>query len=410
MSGRRTKLRVSPVTVIVAGALVAFAAWPVYLGARTQAAGSPAAVLTSAPVKPDWRTRDPNITFLESRAAKTHGDMLTPRLLSAEYLQRYRERGDIGDVVRAEHAARASLAAMPHRNVAGDAALAGALLTLHRFREAKAAIVDARRSEPGNTGLAAEEAGLDLELGDVDGARRLVAAHRGDPAFDVVAARLDEETGRLAEARVLVDAAMRRADAIYDTPAERRAWLHARAAELAFEAGDHTAARAAAQDALAIFAGHVRALTILARVELADGRHAQAEDAAQRAVAIQPNPEVLGMLADAQAARGNESGAAATRDEIFAVERIGDAQRVDDRLIAVYEADHRVRVDDAYAIAQRELLVRDDVYAEDTLAWAAARSGHWDVARSAIARALRYGIEDPRVRAHAAEIAAHVSG
>jgi tetratricopeptide (TPR) repeat protein len=206
---------------------------------------------------------------------------------------------------------------------------------------------------------------------------------------------------------MLIGAALRRADAIYDTPAERRAWFHARAAELAFAAGDHDGARAAAHDALAIFAGHLRALTILARVELADGNDAEAEDAARRAAEVQPNPEVLGMLADAQAARGNAVGAAATRDEIFAVARIGAAQHVDDRLMALYEAEHRVRVDDAYAIANRELAVRDDVYAEDTLAFAAARSGRWDVARSAIARALQYGIEDRRIRAHAAEIAAH---
>ena len=409
MSGRRIKLRLSPVTVIVAGALVALAAWPVYLGARAQASGPPVATLTPAPVNPAWRVRDPNIAFLESRAGKIRGDMLTPRMLSGEYLQRYRERGDLGDVLRAEHAARLSLAAMPHRNVAGDAALASALLTLHRFREAKAAILDARRSEPDNAGLAAEEASLDLELGDVESARRLVNSHRGDSAFDVVAARLDEETGRLADARTLIDGAMRRADSIYDTPAERRAWFHARAAELAFEAGDHEAARRAAQDGLAIFAHHLRALTILARVDLADGKNADAEDAAKRAAAIQPNPEVLGMLADAQTARGDSNAAAATRDEIFAVEKIGDAQHVNDRLVAVYEADHRVRVEDAYAIAKRELKVRDDVYAEDTLAWAAARSGHWDVARTAIARALRYGIEDPRIRVHAAEIAAHRS-
>ena len=405
MPGRRIKLRLSPATVLVAGALGALAAWPVYLGARAPA--PPVAVLTPAPVKPDWNVRDANIAFLESRAGKLRNDFLTPRMLSGEYLQRYRERGDLGDVLRAEHAARMSLAAMPQRNVAGDVALASALLTLHRFRDAKAAVAEARHTEPDNTALAAEEAGLELELGDVEGARRLIGAHHGDPAFDVVTARLDEETGRLAEARALLDGAMRRADAIYDTPAERRAWFHARAAELAYAAGDHAAARRAAQAGLAIFPNHLRALTILARVELATGHTAEAEDAAKRAAAIQSNPEVLGMLADAQAARGENDAAAATRDELFAVERIGNAQHVNDRLIAVYEADHRVRVADAYAIATRELAVRDDVYAEDTLAWAAARSGHWDVARNAIARALRYGIEDPRIRAHAAEIAAH---
>ncbi|MBV8299402.1 MAG: hypothetical protein JO083_07650 [Candidatus Eremiobacteraeota bacterium] len=406
MSERRTKLRVPAFAAIAAGALGVLAAWPAYLGARAPAAG-PLALVTPAPVKPDWRVRDAQIAFLEARAGKVRGDMLTPRMLSAEYLQRYRERGDLGDVLRAEHAARRSLAALPRGNVAGEAALASALLTLHRFREAKARIAGARRWRPDDPGLAAEEAALDLEIGDVAAARRMITAHRGEVAFDVVAARLAEETGRLSEARALVERAMRRADAIYDTPAERRAWLHARAAELAFEANDLAAARAAANGALAIFGNDLRALTVLARVELAAGGTAEAEDAAARAVAIQPNPEVLGLLADAQAARGEAAAAAATRDEIFAVARLGNALHVNDRLIAVWEADHGVRLEEAYAIARRELAVRDDLYAEDTLAWAAARTGRWDVARTAIAKALRSGSRDPAILRHAAAIAAH---
>jgi tetratricopeptide (TPR) repeat protein len=401
MSERRIKLRVSAAAVLAVGALAALAAWPAYLGARAGAAPAP------APVKPDWRVRDASIAFLESRAGRAHNDMLTPRMLSAEYLQRYREHGDLGDVLRAEHAARLSLAAQPRGNVAGDVALAGALLTLHRFRDAKAAIADARRWRPDDPGIAAEEAALDLELGDVESARHSVAAHRDDPAFDLVTARLDEETGHLGDARALVDRAIQRADAIYDTPAERRAWLHARAAELAFEAGDVDAARRGTRDALAIFPDHLRALTILARAELAARNFADARDAARRAAAVQPNPEVLGLLADAQSALGEAGAAAAARDEIVAVARIGSALHVDDRLLAVWEADHGVRTGEAYAIARRELAVRDDIYAEDTLAWTAARAGRWDVARTAIAKALRYGTEDPSIRRHAAAIAAH---
>ncbi len=408
MPERRIKPRLPTAAVIAASALVALAAWPAYLGARGAVPPESGAAATPAPVKPDWQVRDANIAFLESRAGRVRGDMLTPRLLSAEYLQRYRERGDLGDVLRAEAAARRSLRAQSRGNVAGDAALAGALVTLHRFRAARAPIVDARRWRPDQPGLAAEEAGLDLELGDLDGARRLAGAFSGDPTFDVVAARLAEETGQPAQARRLVDRAMRRADAIYDTPAERRAWLHARAAELAFVSGDHDAARRGAQDALAIFPEHLRALTILARVDLADGRSADAKSAALRAVAVQPNPEVLGMLADAQAALGEPDSAAATRDEIFAVARIGNALHVNDRLLALWEADHGVRVDDAYRIATRDLAVRDDIYAEDALAWTAARSGHWDVARVAIARALRSGSADPLIRRHADVIAARV--
>ena len=407
MPGHRIKLRLSPLTVIAASALVTLAAWPAYLGLTGPAASAAAPAVA---VKPDWRVRDASIAFLESRAGRVRGDMLTPRMLSGEYVQRYRERGDIGDVVRAEQAARISLVAQPRGNIAGEAALAGALLTLHRFREAKAAIARARIWLRDDPGLAAEEAALDLELGDVAGARRIAGAYRDDPAFDVVTARLEEETGGLADARAHVERAMRRADAIYDTPAERRAWLHARSAELALEAGDTDAAGRAANEALTIFPDHLRALTIAARVALADGDPAAAEAVAKRAVMVQPNPEVLGLLGDAQAARGENADAAATRDELLAVARIGDALHVNDRLVAQWEADHGVRVDHAYGIARRELGVRDDIYAEDTLAWAAARSGHWDVARRAIAKALRYGTQDPAIRRHAEAIAAHPAG
>jgi len=58
------------------------------------------------------------IAFWERAVAEHHrGDMMSPATLSSEYLQRYRERGDIGDVVRALHGAWMSLRAQPYGNV-----------------------------------------------------------------------------------------------------------------------------------------------------------------------------------------------------------------------------------------------------------------------------------------------------
>ena len=51
--------------------------------------------------------------------------------------------------------------------------------------------------------------------------------------------------------------------------------------------------------------------------------------------------------------------------------------------------------------------MRDDIYAEDTLAWCAAKDGKWDVARNAVSKALRFDTEDPRIQYHAGVIAAH---
>jgi hypothetical protein len=88
-----------------------------------------------------------------------------------------------------------------------------------------------------------------------------------------------------------------------------------------------------------------------------------------------PYPETLGYEADAERALGDTAGAMQTEDLIRTVERIGNTQRISDRLLAIYYSEHRRYPHDAYAIAKRELATRDDILTEDTLAWAAAMDG-----------------------------------
>ena len=179
MSEHRIKLRTN--WLIAATALIAVAAWPAFSRSVTGSAASadPVMRLTPAPVKPDYTYRDANVAFFESRYRKNAQDMIVPRMLSSEYLQRYRERGDIGDVLRAQAAARTSLAAMPRNNMAGEMALASADLALHQFRAARAAIAAARRVQPDNTDVAFSEASVDMELGDYAAARATIDAQSG---------------------------------------------------------------------------------------------------------------------------------------------------------------------------------------------------------------------------------------
>ncbi len=374
------------------------------------APADPVMLLSPAPVEHDYVGRDKSIAFLESRYKKDAADMLTPARLSSEYLQRYREHGDIGDVLRAEAAAQTSLSVLPAaRNPLGDSALASAELTLHRFREAKRALLTARDKIGANSGSDSALAAIDLELGEYMPARRLLetGSIEHDPAAAVVLARWYEISGRLTQAQRLVDRSAHYADSIFSVPAERRAWFHFRLGELKFLHGDNDGAVAEEHHALDLYPDDFLALGALARVELAINDYAAAESAATQAVAIVPSPETLGILADAQAQLGKTVSAAASRAQIDAVEKIGNAEHVNDRLIAVYLADHRQRVDDAYVIARREIGIRDDIYAEDTLAWCAAAAGRWDVARIAERKALRFDTEDPRMQYHAGVIAAH---
>jgi hypothetical protein len=87
--------------VILATALAAIGAWPLFVAQRADdasAEGEP----TPAPVIRDDLTRDAQVAFWEHAAGQhLRGDVLTPVNLSGQYMQRYRERGDIGEILGA---------------------------------------------------------------------------------------------------------------------------------------------------------------------------------------------------------------------------------------------------------------------------------------------------------------------
>jgi predicted Zn-dependent protease len=392
-------------------ALAAIAAFPSYMNHRVTEARA-GDVATPAPVDRDYERRDALVAFWEGAVRENHaGDMLSPRQLAGQYLQRYREKGDIGDVVRAASMARRSLAAQP-RNIAATAELASVFLTLHRFREALHEVEQNVPYDPAGAQFRSQEASLLMELGNYEAARNALA-HIGPAEAQTVGARTvrsryDELTGHLAAARRLLDSAMTEFDSDAEASAQARAWYHFRAGELAFAAGDNDAAIEDERDALALFPTYNLALKDLAKFELANHHYREALDAATAGARVTPFPETLGYEADAQAALGDARGAAATRDLIFAIERIGNAYGVNDRLLAIYYSEHGLRPADTLQIARREVALRgNEIYAQDTLAWAAAAAGRWNIAKRASSAALRFKTEDPLLWFHAGMIARH---
>ncbi len=264
--------RAGLLAAILLTALTAIGAWPLFVANRTESAIA-AGEATPAPVNRDDLTRDAQVAFWEHAVGQGfHGDALSPRNLAEQYLQRYRERGDIGDVVRALAMAKREGAVAPHSGLA-DGAMASALLTLHRFREARAYVRDAQRGTPNAAEWSSREAGLDMELGDYADVPRLLArvpeADR-DISIETAEARYDELTGRLAAATALLHRAMVDYDAHYpEASAQARAWYHYRAGELAFEGGRNEEAIADERTALEMFPNLSLADNALARFELA---------------------------------------------------------------------------------------------------------------------------------------------
>jgi tetratricopeptide (TPR) repeat protein len=404
-------MRIGATVAVLCLALAALAGWPSFVAQRSTSTDAVAAVqFTPAPVTPDYLQRDRYVDFYERAVRRSPGDQIVSRMLASQYLMRYRERGDVGDLRRARVAARRSLTIQPRANFGAESALASVALALHQFRDAQRYDTDLVRMQPWNSGAVATLASTDMELGEYAAAASLLGRRPSpypDATWESTLARYDELTGHLQAARAHIAHGMTLVDSVFDNPAEARAWYHFRAGELAFEAGDAPAAEGDLRSALTIFPNGAKAYNALARLYCAEHRWRDALDAAEHGAELIPLPETLGYKADAQRALGDREGARETDDLIRAVERIGNANGINDRAIAIYESEHGERLDDAVRIARRDLAARDDVFAEDTLAWALAMDGRWSEARPHAVRAVAFGIEDSRVQYHAGMIALH---
>ncbi|HEV3153206.1 MAG TPA: hypothetical protein VGZ02_05345 [Candidatus Baltobacteraceae bacterium] len=396
-----------PVVAIAAGALAALAAWPFL----QHPGGATASLVAPAAVNRDYLHRDLTIAFEETQVRRNPGDQITRRMLASQYLQRFREQGDVGDVARAQNMAVQSIRLQPQGNTAAQMALASALLGYHDFPAALAHEQDAIAGEPFNDSARAQKASILMEIGRYAEAHRVLelrSSQNENPTWDSVAARYDEEAGRLAGARALIRRAARFADGLPYLSAYDRSWYHMRAGQLAFQAGGMRAADREYRAALSLFPDNSMALMWQARLYRAERHWQQALQSATRSADIYPLPQALGYKADAQRALGQPEAARSTDALIRAEQRLFNVQGINDRLLAVYCDQRGVFLDDALAAARDDYRRRgDEIYADDTLAWALAALHRWSEARVYSLRATRLHTQDPTLQFHAGVIAIH---
>ncbi|MEO6836215.1 MAG: tetratricopeptide repeat protein [Candidatus Tumulicola sp.] len=401
--------RLLPSLAIMAVAAIGIVAAPVVLN---HAPGVPSAAFTPAPVMRDYVQRDALVSFDEAQAKADPLDQITLRMLALQYMQRFRERFDFTDVTRAENAAQRSLRLQPQGNTPAEMTLGSALLAYHNFIPALAHERAALAGAPYNLNARAQVASVLMELGRYPEAERTLGAivdgPDEDPTVDSVRARYAELTGHLGYARALIAGAIATTDAATENSAYNRSWFHMRAGQLAFEAGDASAAEAEFAASLAAYPDNAMALLYQARMFRAQKRWHETLAAASRSVELYPLPQGLGYQADAQRALGDTAGARQTDALIAAEERLFDAQGVNDRLLANYYAQRGVHLTVALRAARDDYRRRgDEVYADDTMAWTLARAGRWREARRFARLATRLGTQDSEVQFHAGTIALH---
>ncbi len=190
-------------------------------------------------------------------------------MLGAEYLQRFREAGDLNDVARAAAMANRSLRLQPWGNPQALSVLAASDVTLHRFAAALTSERAALQAVPFDDSARAQTASILMEMGRYEQAARVLAhpaQNDPNPTWMSIRARYDELTGNLAGARVQMAEATALVDRMLTVPAYTRSWYHVRDAQLAFEAGDEGAAGAEFAEALRVFPDNAMAWLFQAKL------------------------------------------------------------------------------------------------------------------------------------------------
>lgn len=354
-----------------------------------------------------------NVVFYQGRVQRNpqNGAIEWGQLADA-YLQRCRETGDIADALRAEASAKRSLAIRANNNAPGRDALARSLFTQHRFVEAESlARVTATKYQDDPVALA-DYAGAALERGDYATAARVLqhpvvaGQDKIDPGVQAMQGRYFDIFGRPAQALQLLRLAQASADGNLDAARENVAWFHMRVGDELARMGRVDEARKSYGEALSLYPHDYKTMTGLAR--LAAGRQDWAGTISWglKAEQVVPTPEAVALVGDAYAASGNQKEAERQYRLIEAIGTISRAQNaVYDRYRAMFDANHGRHLDEALTLAKREMTVRQDVYAYDTLAWASYKNGLLPQAAAAMKQALAHGTQDALLFYHAGAIA-----
>ena len=357
----------------------------------------PPKVPQSAHVAFDPEEVNRSLRQLERRAHDDPQGATGLGLLAQSYLRRQREQGDPDDLLRAEAAARKSVAARKYNNPIGSSALSRALIGQHRFAEAERIAL-----RIGDIGLAGECA---LERGDYLRARKWLGdasvASPDDPGIRVSQARLFELTGDIERAEATYRSALSKMEESYATPAPTRAWFRTRLGLFLATYRSHDEARTELESANEIFVNPQTTLA-LARLSASEGDWTECARLA-REIAL---PEATMLLADAERALGNLDAAQAAQTRLLSET---GGRHVHGRSLALFLADHDLAPELAVQLMEPEWQSRKDVETAEALAWVYFKAGRLLEAKSLVEHARKWGYVAPTFLTRARRIAEYSS-
>jgi tetratricopeptide (TPR) repeat protein len=383
--------------------------------------GMTAASLVFVPVPRDLMTPQPTgtnhlIHTAQVTVTRNPKDATGYAGLGAAYFQRARETGDVSDYQLAEESLTKSLD-LNSADFSADTALetmAEICMGEHRFADALGFAQKALSLGTGDLSPFALVGDAYADMGEYDkaGVAYSKLTPRDRPLSPRAAYARDSRLSYLKFIGGDTGAAIRLMKAAVTEGIEAQlqnenlAWLYYELGEFYTQAGDANSADTSYLAALNAHPGDYRALAALARLRANNGRYAEAIVLYQKAIAVVPMPIFIAELGDLYARAGNQAEA---QKQYALVEYIGLLGHINqvlhNRDLALFYADHDMKLSEALNLAQKELEVRRDIYTWDALAWVLYKNGKLEEAAKASQRAMQFGTRDALLLFHAGMIA-----
>jgi tetratricopeptide (TPR) repeat protein len=357
------------------------------------------------------------IKTLQSRVRRYPEDHAGYAGLGAAYLQKGRETGDAADFELAKGALEKSLDLLSNDPAAAFAMTQMAVVCMaeHRFDEALAwaqkalalgsgdpspwAIAGDALADMGDyTGAAEAYSKLESVFGSED--EKLAFSYQRDTRMSFLRFVAGDTQGAIN----LMRSAIQKASEMH-MPPENVAWSQYQLGEELFQAGEIAPAEKVYLAALQEYPGYYRGLAGLAKVRAAQGKYNDATDLFKKAIAAVPYPEYAAALGDVSLKIGNAQEAKNQYQLVEFIAHLSQVnQQIHNRDLALFYADHELKLNESLELARKELEVRRDIYTWDVLAWSLYKNGKVPEAAGAISQALAQGTKDAQLFFHAGMI------
>lgn len=325
-------------------------------------------------------------------------------MLSGAFMQKARETGDFSFNARAEEALKFSFKAAPD-NYDGLKLQAALLLNYHRFAEALQIAQRAQAANPRDHDVYGEMVDAFVELGNydraVEAAQKMVDLRPDTASYS----RVSYLRALHGDTKGAIDMMKMAAEAANPKNPESAAWCRVHLGDELLNDGKLKEAEHEYDHALYLFPDYHLALAAKARARYAAGDTEAAASFYKHAVDRVPLPDYIAALGDLYTKLGRSDEAKQQYEQVEFIEKMGANAGTYSRQLAIFWADHDLRLDDALAAAERERAARNDIYSADALAWCLYKKGRFDEAKTASGEALRLGTRDARLLYHAGMIA-----